>query len=148
MKKIIKDIKELGNFAEEFLQHLEKRGASIIILSGDLGSGKTAFVQQIGKVLGIKKKITSPTFIILKKYKIPKNQKWQNLIHVDVYRLTDKKNLKNIGLIEELNTLAGEPKNLILIEWGEIIETSLPKKNIQKIHFEYLNEKEREVSFQ
>jgi tRNA threonylcarbamoyl adenosine modification protein YjeE len=119
MKKkfLIKDLEEMEKFANLFLGTLQKREqnfAEIIKLSGDLGSGKTTFVQKIGKILKIKEKISSPTFVISKIYKIPKNSfvKKKFLIHVDAYRLGEKQSMKNIGLDEQIKN----SENLIFIE--------------------------------
>jgi tRNA threonylcarbamoyl adenosine modification protein YjeE len=65
-----------------------KNGATIILLRGDLGAGKTAFVKEVAKIFEIGEEITSPTFVIEKKYKIKGNSFFKNLIHIDAYRLT------------------------------------------------------------
>lgn len=151
---IIKNITELKKFAQHFL---EKNTANLILLEGDLGSGKTTFVQQIGAILKIKEKINSPTFVISKKYEIWKETRtlskgtalkhnFKNLIHIDAYRLSSKNDLKNIGLLDDLKN----SDNLIFIEWGNLIEKFIPleyKKNIQKINFEYLDKNKREIKF-
>jgi tRNA threonylcarbamoyl adenosine modification protein YjeE len=120
MKKIlIKNLEDMERFSRKFLENLEKNlpkenSAFLTELSGDLGSGKTTFVQNIGKNLKIKEKISSPTFTISKIYKIPKNNftKKKNLIHIDAYRLGEKNSIKNIGLDEQLKNY----ENLIFIE--------------------------------
>jgi len=73
---ISKSVEETIQIAKSFLDKIlknnkEQKGALIVALSGDLGAGKTAFTQAIGKHLGIKSKITSPTFVIIKKYTLP-----------------------------------------------------------------------------
>ena len=149
MKRKIKNPKELKIFAkiilEKIIERKDSKGASVIVLNGDLGSGKTTFVQQIGKILDISEKINSPTFLILKNYKIKNHRLWKQLIHIDAYRLSEKNDFKNIGLLEELKN----PSNLIFIEWGNLIEKNLPtNRQVQKIIFKYISEKEREISFQ
>ena len=83
---------------------------SIILLNGDLGAGKTTFVQGFGKALGIKTPITSPTFTILKKYAIDANHE---LVHVDAYRL---ENSVFMELEEEIT-----PNNIVFIEWSNFL---------------------------
>lgn len=96
---------------------------NIIGLIGELGSGKTAFVKGIGQCFGIKN-ITSPTFVVMKVYKIENNKKYNNLVHIDCYRFEDYKSLINIGIEDYLNN----EKSLVLIEWADKIKDSLPKK--------------------
>jgi tRNA threonylcarbamoyladenosine biosynthesis protein TsaE len=79
MKKVIvKDISQLEELAEKLLRnfsaHPPQNQATIILLSGDLGAGKTTLTQAIAKKIGIKEKVNSPTFTISKKYKISYNK--------------------------------------------------------------------------
>jgi tRNA threonylcarbamoyladenosine biosynthesis protein TsaE len=119
--------------------------ATLVSLSGDLGSGKTTFTQYIGKSLGIMEKINSPTFVISKKYTIPKtsifSKKWKHLIHIDAYRLEGSNESENIGLSEQLNN----SENIIFIEWPEMIQKSLPKDSIW-LNFKYISEDAREIT--
>ena len=90
---------------------------SVICLIGDLGAGKTTMTQSLARALGVDDYITSPTFTIVNEYK---NEK-VNIYHFDVYRLSD---------IDEFYAIGGEEyfsKGICIIEWGEIIEESLPK---------------------
>ncbi|HDO23848.1 MAG TPA: tRNA (adenosine(37)-N6)-threonylcarbamoyltransferase complex ATPase subunit type 1 TsaE, partial [bacterium] len=96
--------------------------------------------QEFAKVLGIKEKITSPTFVIQKNYKLrSKNRKF--LIHIDTYRIKDPKEILDLGWKE----LIKDPKNIILVEWAEKIKKILPKKYIQ-INFEHLGENKRKIT--
>lgn len=95
-----------------------KHSGSIIALTGELGSGKTTFVQGFAKGLGIKEKITSPTFVIIRQYP-------NNFYHVDLYRID---NFQELGLEEIL----ANPNNIVLIEWAEKIK-DLPKNTIKII---------------
>jgi tRNA threonylcarbamoyladenosine biosynthesis protein TsaE len=154
-KNIIKNLENLEKFSKKFLETLsekeqnlsEQNLATTVQLSGDLGSGKTTFVQSIGKILKIKEKINSPTFAISKTYNIPKNNftKKKNLIHIDAYRLEGFRNLKNIGLDDQLK----DSENLIFIEWPEVIDSELnlhTNKEAIKIKFKYLSPEHREIS--
>lgn len=97
----------------------------VIALSGELGAGKTVFVQGFAKGLGIKEKIISPTFVLIRSHKIPQTHKI--LYHIDLYRLENNDHLKSLGLEEIIN----DPNNLVLIEWAEKIEKDLPKNTIR-----------------
>ncbi len=96
---------------------------NIIGLIGELGSGKTAFVKGVGQYFGIKN-ITSPTFVVMKIYKIENNKKYNNLVHIDCYRFEDYESLIDIGIKNYLN----DKKSLVLIEWADKIKDSLPKE--------------------
>jgi len=144
-----RNIEETKKIAEILLRKISTQSknnktATTITLSGDLGSGKTTFTQQIGKLLKIKEKINSPTFVISKKYSIKsKKYSWKKLIHIDAYRLEREEDLELIGLKKDLEN----PENLIFIEWPEMIEKWLNKKNKVKIDLKYINEKTREIKF-
>lgn len=96
----------------------------IFALTGELGAGKTIFVQGFAKGLGIKEKIISPTFVLIRQHKIPGTTKV--LYHIDLYRLENTTNLKELGLEE----IWSNPGNYVLIEWAEKIK-ELPKNAIR-----------------
>lgn len=103
------------NFANKFAENLNKN--SVIILSGDLGSGKTKFTEGILKHFGLENEISSPTFTIVNEY----HSDNMNIYHFDLYRLSD---------IDEFYAMGGEEyfeNGICLIEWGEMIESILPK---------------------
>jgi tRNA threonylcarbamoyladenosine biosynthesis protein TsaE len=113
------------------------KGSVIFALTGELGSGKTTFVQGFAKGLGIKQRIISPTFIIMRNYRIKlkaqssklktetKYLKYTNFYHVDLYRLEDnfEQEIANLGLKE----IWSDPKNVVAIEWAEKIKDMIPK---------------------
>ncbi|MDD3292640.1 MAG: tRNA (adenosine(37)-N6)-threonylcarbamoyltransferase complex ATPase subunit type 1 TsaE [Candidatus Pacebacteria bacterium] len=111
----------------------------ILSLRGDLGSGKTTFVQGFASALGIKKKILSPTFVILNKFKI----KDRFFYHIDCYRIENIKEVKSLGLEE----IFKNPNNIVLVEWGEKIKKILPSNTI-KIKFEFLEENKRKITYE
>ncbi|MDP3955515.1 MAG: tRNA (adenosine(37)-N6)-threonylcarbamoyltransferase complex ATPase subunit type 1 TsaE [bacterium] len=119
-----------------------KLSPRILCLYGDLGSGKTTFIQGFAKGLGITKRILSPTFIMMRQYQIT-NHKSQitNLFHIDLYRIDDEKGTESLGLEE----IWSDPNNIVAIEWPEKIEKILPKKRID-IRFEYLDESSRQLT--
>lgn len=88
-------------------------------MSGDLGSGKTTFVKGLANALGIKSNITSPTFVLMKEYRLKNGQ----LTHVDCYRMNSYQDAEGIGLDEKFNNRDG----IVVIEWAEKIKQILPK---------------------
>lgn len=102
------------------------KNALVLALNGDLGSGKTTFAQGFAMGLGIEEKITSPTFVIMKRFKIYDSQ-FKNFYHVDTYRLKNEKDATDLGLKDIL----ANPTNIVLIEWPERLKKTLPKKGIQ-----------------
>lgn len=115
---------------------------NIFALSGNLGAGKTHFVQGIAKALKVKQPILSPTFVILKEFKINRKSFFKNLYHIDCYRLERISEIKNLGF-EKIIT---NPTNLIFIEWPEKIKKILPSKTVW-IKFKIINQNTREISF-
>lgn len=95
--------------------------SNIFALTGELGAGKTTFVQGFAKGLGIKEKIISPTFVLIRQHKIPDSNK--TLYHIDLYRLDQ---IDNLGLEEILS----DPDNIVLIEWPEKLKI-LPKETVK-----------------
>ncbi len=114
---------ESENIARGFLKKLLKSDRNVVGLSGDLGTGKTAFTQMVAKLLGIKRKVNSPTFVIIKKYPIEYN-KYKFLFHLDAYRLKNEKELLYLGWKE----IMADPTHLIFIEWPERVAKIMPKK--------------------
>lgn len=119
---ISKSEKDTINFAYNLAKHL--KNGDIIVLSGNLGSGKTKFTQGILKFFNLENEISSPTFTIVNEY----NKNDTNIYHFDVYRLSDSDEFYAIGGEEYFNN------GICIIEWGEIIEDILPNDYI-KISF-------------
>ena len=128
-----------------------RKTALVLALEGDLGSGKTTFIQGLAKGLVIRDKILSPTFVVFKKFQIPitksqinsKSQlsKFKTFYHLDCYRI-GAKDLLGLGLKDILI----EPRNLVVIEWAEKIKKILPKNTLW-IKFKHLDEKSRKINF-
>lgn len=112
----------------------ELRGGKVICLAGELGSGKTTFTQGLLKGLGVGGPYTSPTFVIMKKYK-------NNIYHFDAYRVKAK-DILNLGWAE----LLAEPKNIIIVEWADRIKKIIPKKAVWA-RFEWLDKNKRRIRF-
>ena len=134
---ISKNEQDTISFAKDFASKLNK--GDIIVLSGELGSGKTKFVQGVLEYFGLADEISSPTFTIVNEY--IKND--TNIYHFDVYRLQDVDEFYAIGGEEYLSN------GICIIEWGEIIEEVLPQDYI-KVVFERdtENENNRVLNFE
>ncbi|MDO8604499.1 MAG: tRNA (adenosine(37)-N6)-threonylcarbamoyltransferase complex ATPase subunit type 1 TsaE, partial [bacterium] len=107
----------------------------------NLGSGKTTFVQCLAEALGVREHITSPTFVIMKSYKLTANS-YKFLVHIDAYRLKNGEELRKLGFEELLH----DPTNLILVEWADRVADILPT-DCNKLTFEFVDEKTRKVTF-
>jgi len=128
-KELIKDI----------LKKKNNKKAFIIALEGNLGSGKTTFTQGIAKSLGIKEKILSPTFVILKKFAIC-NSQFKNFYHIDCYRIEKVTEILNLGF----KKIISNPQNIVTIEWPNRIKKNIPKEVVW-IKFSFIDEKTRKV---
>ncbi|OGI69076.1 tRNA (adenosine(37)-N6)-threonylcarbamoyltransferase complex ATPase subunit type 1 TsaE [Candidatus Nomurabacteria bacterium RIFCSPLOWO2_01_FULL_42_20] len=144
MKTVSKNIKETAKLANALLkQVIEKKSgrnrALVIGLCGELGSGKTTFTQELAKLLDIKEHVVSPTFVLMKTYKL-RSTNYKLLIHIDAYRLEKPKELLKLGW----RNLIKDPKNLILVEWADKIKKILPKDAIF-IYFSHLGRNKRRI---
>jgi len=124
MSKIITHSeKETIKFAARLAKQL--KGGEIIGLIGDLGAGKTVFVKGLAKGLGIKETITSPTFVLMKVYRLSLNQKKiKNLVHIDAYRIQSSEDIIAIGASEYWQ----RPDTITVIEWADKIKTVLHRQ--------------------
>jgi len=150
MRKVItNNLKETHELAANFWDFLKKEYSSreeinpVLALSGDLGSGKTAFVQGLAQAMGIKETITSPTFVLMKKYSICAEQElpWKELVHIDAYRLDSSQELQTVGWLE----LQIPQQYIIAVEWPERVEGALPAHTLQ-LQFRFIDEDRREIA--
>jgi len=137
----VSQTKNLGKkLAQELLNSLPKEKAIVIALEGELGSGKTTFLQGFAKGLGIKDKILSPTFVILKNFQLSTSN-FQHFYHIDCYRIKKPEELLALGFKE----IISNPQNIVAIEWAEKMTKLLPKESII-LDFKIKEEKEREIA--
>lgn len=124
---------ELPYFARNILAMLmlaePKGSATVVALKGELGAGKTTFVQTLARELGVVEPVQSPTYVLMKSYALPHsgaNTKFDTLVHIDAYRLEKP---------EEFDALRPEeflaaPKTLVVVEWPERVGDRLPAPDI------------------
>ncbi len=151
--QISRSLEETAKIAERWLRAISLKyknsdKALVVGLSGHLGAGKTAFVKAVAKILGINESVTSPTFVLMKFYKTNVGvderaidgvgqdpgvlQKWQNLVHLDLYRLEKNEELKAL----DLPRVISNKNNLIMIEWPENVGMEVD----EQINFRALEE--------
>lgn len=109
MRVRISSLAQMRTFAEVLAENL--RAGDLLILSGNLGAGKTTFTQSLGRALGVAGRITSPTFVIAREH--PSLGEGPALVHVDAYRLSDAEELEDLDLDSELD------ESITVVEWGE-----------------------------
>jgi len=139
MQKVSKNIQDTKKIAKEFLTNLKlgKEKATVVGLYGNLGTGKTTFVQFLARELGVKRKVNSPTYVIIKNYEL-KITNFKKLFHIDAYRLKNEKELVHLGWDE----IISKKEHLVFIEWPENIIKALPKKH-HKIKISHTKEGHR-----
>ena len=114
----------------------------VLGLEGDLGGGKTTFLQGFAKGLGIKEKITSPTFVILKRFQFNNLaiKQFNNFYHIDCYRIKNAKEILELGF----KNIILNPQNIVAVEWSKRIKKELPKSTII-IKFDFVGKNKREI---
>ncbi|MDN5612892.1 MAG: tRNA (adenosine(37)-N6)-threonylcarbamoyltransferase complex ATPase subunit type 1 TsaE [Staphylococcus equorum] len=130
----IKDLDGMAVFATTLAKYLS--AGDLVLLNGDLGAGKTTLSQFIGKALGVKRNINSPTFNIIKSYQGSNLR----LHHMDCYRLEESE--EDLGFDEYF-----EDEAVILIEWSQFISEFLPPSSLT-INITTLNESERNIELE
>lgn len=107
----------------------------VVALTGDLGAGKTVFVQGAAAALGVKSRVTSPSFVLMREYQgdLP-------VLHLDVYRLNSLQELIDLGFEEYL-----EPRWVIFVEWGDAVAPMLPEEHLE-VDLKVLSEADRAIT--
>ncbi len=145
-KFITKSSQETQQVAQDLAVHILQQGpqaqAVVLALSGDLGAGKTTFTQGFAQGLGITEKVLSPTFVVMKKFRVPSSEfRW--FYHIDCYRMENEADMKELGLQE----IFQNPENIVLVEWPERIKNILPL-DVVRIAFTHGSQDEREIVIQ
>lgn len=128
MKLETKNAKETQNIAAMLARELDADSwdyARVVALEGNLGAGKTTFVQGFARALGIKEPVKSPTFLVMKIYAV-KRKHTKHLVHIDCYRLDNASELAHLGF----DKLLADKDAIIIIEWADRIKKILPKDMI------------------
>ncbi|MDP3901307.1 MAG: tRNA (adenosine(37)-N6)-threonylcarbamoyltransferase complex ATPase subunit type 1 TsaE [bacterium] len=118
----------------------KKRGNEprVFALKGELGSGKTTFAQGFAEGIGVKERVLSPTFVVMREFQIPGAK--GKLYHIDAYRLQKEKDLLDLGWSDILKN----PDNVVLVEWADRVKEILPP-NTTWLRFENLGGEKRSV---
>ncbi len=133
---IAKSLADTTKFAHKISQQVLNGG--LICLYGDLGSGKTTFTKALMEKFGIHNfSVKSPTYTYIREYSKGK----QKIYHMDLYRLESMDAL----LLEEISEILENKKSLIVIEWADKLNKSLPRKRID-VHFEYIDKNSRKIT--
>jgi tRNA threonylcarbamoyladenosine biosynthesis protein TsaE len=131
--------KQLGKFLAKELLKIKTEKALVLGLEGDLGGGKTTFLQGFARGIGMKKRTLSPTFIILRKSRI-KNLRFKNFYHIDCYRIQKPEEVLELGFKE----IISRSQNIVAVEWADRIRKILPKKSLI-LKFQFVNKNTREI---
>lgn len=118
---------ETRTFGERLAITLKKKRYTrsyVLALTGELGAGKTSFSKGFAKGLGVKKPITSPTFLIARSYRIKEKRRvpWKILYHIDCYRLRGSEDLDSI----DWEGIISHPFHIVLVEWAEKVREKIP----------------------
>lgn len=123
---------------ELIFKKLKEKNSNILLLIGTLGAGKTTLTYELSKHLNTMNQVSSPTFVIQKIYNLEKNKlNFSKIYHLDLYRLTDREEIDNLNLFEDIN----DKKNLFIIEWPEKVMNEFTNAVVIKI--EVLNDDKR-----
>lgn len=136
-------LEKMKEYADEFIAHLPKnleQHAHAVGLVGELGAGKTTFVQHVAHSLGVKEHVTSPTFVIAQRYKT-EHPFFTELIHIDAYRLENEEK-DTIRFHEYMKN----PHNLIFVEWPEYLPGGFPE-NAPTLNFSVIDENTRSITY-
>jgi tRNA threonylcarbamoyladenosine biosynthesis protein TsaE len=115
---------------------LARRG-DLIVLAGEMGTGKTAFAQGFGRAIGVDEPITSPTFTLVHSYPAGRT----TLHHADIYRLSSHHEVADLAFSELL-----EYDGIVLVEWGDVVSASLGDHLLVRLEFENGTEEARRIT--
>jgi len=128
-------------FAKELMETKSGKHAAVIGLVGELGAGKTLFVKSFMRAIGVRQKLVSPTFILMRNFRV-KNNSYTNAYHIDAYRV-DANGLRSLGIKDIIKN----PNHIVLIEWADRVRGILPSGTIM-MNFKYGDKQnERHITF-
>lgn len=139
--KTIRGVKEMDVFAVEVAGSLNT--GDVLLLYGDLGAGKTTFVQGLARALEVKEAVTSPTFNIVAEYGVPVCRGINTLVHVDLYRLNDGEALSDTA-VQDVVSRVKEDGRITVVEWADRLGDYFPK-GARRIFLEHVGKEERLV---
>ena len=125
----LSEIEKASNFV------LKNVNRDVILITGEVGTGKTTLIKEYCKLIGVEEIVNSPTYTLINEYQ----NKSGKIVHMDLYRVEDVKEINELGLFEYLD------KNIVIIEWPEIILKMIDVK-YSLIDIIFINEKERKLS--
>ncbi len=125
----LSEIEKASNFV------LKNVNRDIILITGEVGTGKTTLIKEYCKLIGVKEIVNSPTYTLINEYQ----NKSGKIVHMDLYRVGDINEINELGLFEYLEN------NIVLIEWPEIILKMIDIK-YSLINITFINKKERKLS--
>jgi len=142
MTKQTNNQEQTKKFGAEFAEQLQ--GGEVILLIGEIGAGKTTFVQGMGSELKVPDHIKSPTFVIVHEHQVGNHKTIKHLIHLDGYRLG------NILLSElGIDKFSGRTDTVIIIEWPEQVEFDLQGcQPTHRIEFKHVDKDQRMITLQ
>jgi tRNA threonylcarbamoyladenosine biosynthesis protein TsaE len=125
----LSDLEKASNFV------LKNVNRDIILITGEVGTGKTTLIKEYCKLIGVEEIVNSPTYTLINEYQ----NKRGKIVHMDLYRVKDINEINELGLFEYLEN------NIVIIEWPEIILKMIDIK-YSIINITFINEKERKLS--
>ena len=125
----LSEIEKASNFV------LKNVNRDVILITGEVGTGKTTLIKEYCKLIGVEEIVNSPTYTLINEYQ----NKSGKIVHMDLYRVEDINEINELGLFEYLE------KNVVIIEWPEIILKMIDIK-YSLINITFINEKERKLS--
>ena len=125
----LSELEKASNFVLKNVNH------DIILITGEVGTGKTTLIKEYCKLIGVEETVNSPTYTLINEYQ----NKRGKIVHMDLYRVKDINEISELGLFEYLEN------NIVIIEWPEIILKMIDIK-YSMINIIFINEKERKLS--
>ena len=125
----LSELEKASNFVLKNVNH------DIILITGEVGTGKTTLIKEYCKLIGVEEIVNSPTYTLINEYQ----NKRGKIVHMDLYRVKDINEINELGLFEYLEN------NIVIIEWPEIILKMIDIK-YSLINITFINEKERKLS--